>query len=165
MQALPSERHTLSIVVTNTAGVLARVVGLFSGRGYNIESLTVAVTGDEAVSRITVVTSGPPPVIEQIVAQLGRLIDVHHTRDLTAEGPHIERELVLVKVSGTGETRVEALRLADVYGAKAVDATTESFVFEIAGSSAKVKSFIAIMHEVGLVEVARTGVVGLARGA
>ncbi len=160
----PSSRHTLSIVVDNEAGVLARIVGLFSQRGYNIESLTVAVTGDEAVSRVTVVTSGPPPVIEQILAQLGRLINVHHVHDLTAEGPHIEREMALIKVAGTGEKRSESLRLAEVYGARPVDATTTSFVFEIAGSSAKVANFVALMREVGLVEVARTGVVGLMRG-
>lgn len=160
----PASRHTLSIVVDNTAGVLARIVGLFSQRGYNIESLTVAVTGDEAVSRVTVVTSGPPPVIEQILAQLGRLINVHHVHDLTTDGPHVERELALVKVKGTGEMRSEALRLAEVYGARPVDATTTSFVFELAGSSAKVASFVELMREVGSIEVARTGVVGVARG-
>jgi len=164
MKHMPSERHTLSIVVENAPGVLARVVGLFSGRGYNIESLTVAVTSDESVSRITVVTSGPPPVIEQIIAQLGRLIPVHRVEDLTAQGPHVERELVLVRVDGTGEARSEAMRLAEVYGAKAVDATTRSFVFELAGSSNKVAAFVALMRELGTVEVARTGVVGLMRG-
>lgn len=159
-----SERHTLSIVVENAPGVLARIVGLFSARGYNIESLTVAVTSDEAVSRVTVVTSGPPPVIEQIIAHLGRLIPVHRVEDLTAQGPHVERELVLVQVEGRGEMRSEAMRIAEVYGAKAVDATTKSFVFELAGSSSKVAAFVALMRELGPVEVARTGVVGLMRG-
>lgn len=166
MKSAPSERHTLSILVDNEAGVLARIVGLFSARGYNIESLTVAdVSDDHLVSRITVVTSGPPNVIEQIMAQLDRLVPVHRVLDLTALGPHVERELALVKVAGTGDKRVEALRLADIFRARAVDTTTGSFVFEISGSTSKVQSFVDLMREVGLVEVARTGVVAIARGA
>ncbi len=166
MKSAPSERHTLSILVDNEAGVLARIVGLFSARGYNIESLTVAdVSDDHLVSRITVVTSGPPAVIEQIMAQLDRLVPVHRVLDLTALGPHVERELALVKVAGTGDKRVEALRLADIFRARAVDTTTSSFVFEISGSTSKVQSFVDLMREVGLVEVARTGVVAIARGA
>ncbi len=166
MKSAPSERHTLSILVDNEAGVLARIVGLFSARGYNIESLTVAdVSDDHLVSRITVVTSGPPAVIEQIMAQLDRLVPVHRVTDLTALGPHVERELALVKVAGTGDKRVEALRLADIFRARAVDTTTGSFVFEISGSTSKVQSFVDLMREVGLVEVARTGVVAIARGA
>jgi len=162
----PSSSHTLSILVDNEAGVLARIVGLFSARGYNIESLTVAdVSVDHAVSRITVVTSGPPEVIEQIMAQLDRLVPVHRVLDLTALGPHVEREMALVKVAGTGDKRVEALRLADIFRARAVDTTTGSFVFEISGSTDKVQGFIDLMREVGLVEVARTGVVAIARGA
>lgn len=166
MKHLPSERHTLSILVDNEAGVLARIVGLFSARGYNIESLTVAdVSVDHAVSRITVVTSGPPPVIDQIMAQLDRLVPVHRVIDLTEHGPHVEREMALVKVAGAGEKRVEALRLADIFRARPVDTSTASFVFEVSGSSEKVNQFIALMREVGLVEVARTGVVAIARGA
>ncbi|TRW17562.1 acetolactate synthase small subunit [Glacieibacterium frigidum] len=166
MKSEPAERHTLSILVDNEAGVLARIVGLFSARGYNIESLTVAdVSDDHLVSRITVVTSGPPNVIEQIMAQLDRLVPVHRVLDLTALGPHVERELALVKVAGTGDKRVEALRLADIFRARAVDTTTGSFVFEISGSTSKVQSFVDLMREVGLVEVARTGVVAIARGA
>jgi len=166
MKSAPAERHTLSILVDNEAGVLARIVGLFSARGYNIESLTVAdVSDDHLVSRITVVTSGPPAVIEQIMAQLDRLVPVHRVLDLTALGPHVERELALVKVAGTGDKRVEALRLADIFRARAVDTTTSSFVFEISGSTSKVQSFVDLMREVGLVEVARTGVVAIARGA
>ncbi|WP_439547426.1 acetolactate synthase small subunit [Sandarakinorhabdus sp.] len=166
MKHLPSERHTLSILVDNEAGVLARIVGLFSARGYNIESLTVAdVSLDHAVSRITVVTSGPPPVIDQIMAQLDRLVPVHRVIDLTDHGPHVEREMALVKVAGTGDKRVEALRLADIFRARPVDTSTTSFVFEVSGSSDKVNQFIALMREVGLVEVARTGVVAIARGA
>lgn len=162
----PSERHTLSILVDNEAGVLGRITGLFSSRGYNIESLTVAdVSDDHAVSRITVVTSGPPAVIDQIVAQLDRLVPVHSVTDLSDLGPHIERELALVKVAGLGEKRVEALRLADIFRARPVDTTTKSFVFEISGSTQKVDQFIALMREVGLVEVARGGVVAMARGA
>jgi acetolactate synthase I/III small subunit len=161
----PPERHTLSILVDNEAGVLARVIGLFSARGYNIDSLTVAEISDShTVSRITIVTSGTPAVIDQIHAQLERLVPVHSVRDLTSEGPHVERELALVKVVGTGEKRIEALRLAEVYRARVVDATTQSFVFELTGASDKVNSFIALMADVGLVEVARTGVVAMARG-
>ncbi len=161
-----SERHTLSILVDNEAGVLGRIVGLFSARGYNIESLTVAdVSADEAVSRITIVTSGPRRVIDQITAQLDRLVPVHSVSDLTELGPHVERELALVKVAGTGEKRVEALRLADIFRARPVDTTTQSFVFEISGSTTKVDQFIELMREVGLVEVARGGVVALSRGA
>ena len=161
-----SERHTLSILVDNEAGVLGRIVGLFSARGYNIESLTVAdVSADEAVSRITIVTSGPRRVIDQITAQLDRLVPVHSVSDLTELGPHVERELALVKVAGTGEKRVEALRLADIFRARPVDTTTHSFVFEISGSTTKVDQFIELMREVGLVEVARGGVVALSRGA
>ncbi|HPU16620.1 MAG TPA: acetolactate synthase small subunit [Polymorphobacter sp.] len=165
MKTVASERHTLSIIVDNEAGVLARIVGLFSARGYNIDSLTVAdVTGDHAVSRITVVTSGPPAVIEQIMAQLDRLVPVHRVLDLTALGPHVEREMALVKVAGVGDKRVEALRLADIFRARPVDTTTQSFVFEISGSTDKVNQFVELMREVGLVEVARTGVVAIARG-
>jgi acetolactate synthase I/III small subunit len=161
----PSERHTLSILVDNEAGVLARVIGLFSSRGYNIDSLTVAeVSENHTVSRITIVTSGTPAVIDQIHAQLERLVPVHAVRDLTSEGPHVERELALVKVVGSGEKRIEALRLAEVYRARVVDATTQSFVFELTGASAKVDSFVTLMADVGLVEVARTGVVAMARG-
>ena len=161
-----SERHTLSILVDNEAGVLGRIVGLFSARGYNIESLTVAdISEDEAVSRITIVTSGPRRVIDQIRAQLDRLVPVHNVIDLTEVGPHVERELALVKVAGTGEKRVEALRLADIFRARPVDTSTKSFVFEISGSTAKVDQFIELMREVGLVEVARGGVVALSRGA
>lgn len=165
MKHLPSARHTLSIVVDNAPGVLARIVGLFAGRGYNIESLTVAeISASHATSRITVVTSGPPPVIEQILAQLDRLVPVHTVTDLTAEGPHVEREMALVRVTGRGEARDEALRLAQVYGARVVDATTSSFVFEISDTTERVDSFLSLMAEVGLAEVARTGVAALARG-
>jgi acetolactate synthase I/III small subunit len=161
----PNERHTLSIIVDNEAGVLARVIGLFSSRGYNIDSLTVAEVDDaQDLSRITVVTSGTPAVIEQILAQLERLVPVHSVVDLTAFGAHVERELALVKVAGTGDKRVEALRLAEVYRARVVDATTSSFVFEITGSMDKLSSFIDLMREIGLVEVARTGVVAISRG-
>jgi acetolactate synthase-1/3 small subunit len=160
-----SERHTLSVLVDNEAGVLGRITGLFSARGYNIESLTVAdVNEEETVSRITIVTSGPRRVIDQITAQLDRLVPVHSVTDLSELGPHVERELALVKVAGTGEKRVEALRLADIFRARPVDTTTKSFVFEISGSTQKVDQFIALMREVGLVEVARGGVVAISRG-
>jgi acetolactate synthase-1/3 small subunit len=160
------ERHTLSVIVDNEAGVLARVIGLFSGRGYNIDSLTVAEidhTGHR--SRITVVTSGTPAVIEQIKAQLGRIVPVHEVHDLTAEGSSVERELALFKVAGQGEHRVEALRLADIFRANVVDSTLESFVFEITGTPEKVDAFADLMRPIGLVEMARTGVAALSRGA
>jgi acetolactate synthase-1/3 small subunit len=159
------ERHTLSVTVDNEAGVLARIAGMFTSRGYNIESLTVAdITEDEAVSRITIVTSGTPAIIDQIHAQLERLVNVHKVIDLTELGPHVERELALVKVKGTGEHRIEALRLADVYRAHVVDATTSSFVFEVTGGSEKIDKFLELMREIGLVEVARTGIAAMARG-
>ena len=159
------ERHTIAVLVDNEPGILARVVGLFSGRGYNIESLTVAET-DAArnVSRITIVTSGTRMIIEQIKAQLSRLVPVHAVRDLTDEGPRVERELALIKVAGTGPSRVESLRLADIFRAKAIDSTTESFVFEITGSTEKIDAFINLMRPLGLVDVSRTGVVAISRG-
>ena len=158
-------RHTVSIIVDNEAGVLARVIGLFSGRGYNIESLTVAeVDAHEQLSRITIVTSGTLMVIEQIKAQLRRLVPVHKVSDLTVEGPSVSRELALVKVAGTGEKRVESLRIADIFRARAVDSTNESFVFEIVGATEKLDAFIGLMEPLGLVEVSRTGVVAIARG-
>lgn len=158
-------QHTISIIVDNEAGVLARVIGLFSGRGYNIESLTVAPVGDEdKTSRITVVTSGTPMVIEQIKAQLDRLVPVHVVADLTLEGPAVQRELALIKVAGVGEQRVESLRLADAFRARVVDSTNSSFVFELTGKPTKITAFINLMRELGLVEVARTGIAALARG-
>jgi acetolactate synthase-1/3 small subunit len=159
------ERHTLSIIVDNEPGILARIAGLFTARGYNIESLTVTdISEDDLVSRITIVTSASAHVMEQIIAQLERLVPVHKVSDLTVLGPHVERELALVKVAGTGDHRIEALRLADVYRARVIDATIESFVFEVTGGSDKIDTFIALMREVGLVEVARTGIVAIARG-
>ncbi len=157
---------TISVLVDNEAGVLARVIGLFSGRGYNIDSLTVApVEADGALSRINVVTSGTAMVITQIKAQLDRLVPVHQVSDLTDEGPHIAREMALVKVIGTGEARVEALRIAETFRARVVDTTTGSFVFEITGTSEKLDAFIDLMRDLGLAEVSRTGIAALARGA
>ncbi|SNS43963.1 acetolactate synthase, small subunit [Sphingomonas laterariae] len=159
------ERHTLSVIVDNEAGILARIAGMFSSRGYNIQSLTVAdVTEDETISRITIVTAGSPEVIDQIISQLDRLVNVHKVTDLTELGPHVERELALVKVKGTGDHRIEALRLAEVYRARVVDATISSFVFEVTGGSEKIDKFLELMREVGLIEVARTGVAAIARG-
>jgi acetolactate synthase-1/3 small subunit len=160
-----AERHTLAIIVDNEPGILARIAGLVTARGYNIESLTVSeITHDQAVSRITIVTSASPETLEQIVAQLDRLVPVHKVRDLTAEGEHVERELALVKVAGTGDHRIEALRLAEVYRARVVDATISSFVFEVTGTTDKIDKFVELMGEVGLLEVARTGIVAIARG-
>ncbi len=159
------ERHTLAVLVDNEPGILARIAGLFSGRGSNIESLTVTdVSEDESVSRITIVTSASPATLEQVIAQLDRLVPVHKVVDLTAAGPHVERELALVTVKGTGDHRIEALRLADVYRARVVDATTTSFVFEVTGGTDKIDKFVELMREVGLIEVARTGIVAIARG-
>lgn len=161
-----TRRHTIAVVVDNEAGVLARVIGLFSGRGYNIESLTVAETDpSQSLSRITIVTSGTPMVIEQIKAQLGRLVPVHKVSDLTIEGPHVERELALIKVAGKGEPRVESLRIADIFRARVVDSTNDSFVFELTGASAKLDAFIELMKPLGLVDVSRTGIVAISRGA
>ena len=159
------ERHTLAVIVDNEPGILARIAGLFTARGYNIESLTVSeITDDRAVSRITIVTSASEHVMEQIIAQLDRLVPVHSVTDLTILGPHVERELALVKVAGVGDHRIEALRLAEVYRAHVVDATIGSFVFEVTGGTGKIDKFVELMREVGLVEVARTGVVAISRG-
>jgi acetolactate synthase-1/3 small subunit len=160
------ERHTIAVLVDNEPGILARVVGLFSGRGYNIDSLTVAeVDAAENLSRITLVTSGTPMIIEQIKAQLSRLVPVHAVRDLTEEGPHVERELALIKVAATGDKRIESLRLADIFRARVIDSTVESFVFEVTGSTEKLNAFINLMEPLGLAEVSRTGIVAIKRGA
>jgi acetolactate synthase-1/3 small subunit len=160
------ERHTIAVLVDNEPGVLARVIGLFSGRGYNIESLTVSeVDTGHGLSRITVVTSGTPMIIQQIKAQLDRLVPVHRVADLTAEGPHVERELALIKVANTGEDRIEALRIADTFRARVLDSTLASFTFELTGTAGKLDAFIKLMAALGEVEVSRTGVVAIARGS
>lgn len=157
--------RTLSILVDNEPGVLARVIGLFSGRGYNIDSLTVTETEHEKhLSRITIITRGTPAVIQQIKHQLERLVPVHGVRDLTDEGGAIERELALVKVAGKGDKRIEALRVSEIFRAKVVDTSTEHFVFEITGKPSKIETFIQIMAELGLVEVSRTGIAAIGRG-
>ncbi|NOC44370.1 MULTISPECIES: acetolactate synthase small subunit [unclassified Ruegeria] len=159
------ERHTIAVLVENEPGVLARVIGLFSGRGYNIESLTVAeVDHTGHLSRITIVTTGTPQVIEQIKAQLGRIVTVHDVHDLTVEGPSVERELAIIKVVGEGDKRVEALRLADIFRANVVDSTLNSFIFEITGAPDKIDAFADLMRPLGLMEIARTGVAALLRG-
>jgi acetolactate synthase-1/3 small subunit len=160
------EFHTIAVLVDNEPGVLARVIGLFSGRGYNIESLTVAeVNANDNLSRITIITSGTPQVIEQIKAQLDRLVPVHGVSDMTVEGPHVERELALVKVEGSGEKRVESLRIADIFRARVVDSTNSSFVFEIVGDTGKLDAFIGLMKPLGLIDVSRTGIAAISRGA
>lgn len=160
------ERHTLAVLVENEPGVLARVIGLFSGRGYNIESLTVAEVDHEGhLSRINIVTRGTPQVIEQIKAQLGRIVTVHQVHDLTTEGQAVERELGLFKVAGQGEHRIEALRLAEIFRANVVDSTLSSFIFEITGTSDKLDAFADLMRPLGLVEMSRTGITALLRGA
>jgi acetolactate synthase-1/3 small subunit len=159
------ERHTLSVLVDNEPGILARIAGLFSARGFNIDSLTVSETEHEkGLSRITVVTVATPKVLLQIKLQLDRLVPVHRVHDLTEEGKALERELAMVKVASSGEARAEALRLADAYRAQIVDATTQSFVFEVTGKPSKIDSFIALLMPLGLVEVVRTGVAAIGRG-
>ena len=159
------ERHIISVLVDNEPGVLARVIGLFSGRGYNIESLTVAeVDEPNRLSKITVVSSGTKMVLEQIRAQLDRLVPVRAVSDLTVDGPSVERELALVKVKGEGDSRVESLRIADIFRAHVVDSTNSSFVFEIVGSTQKLDAFIDLMKPLGLVDLSRTGVVAISRG-
>jgi acetolactate synthase-1/3 small subunit len=161
----PVNRHTLAVIVDNEPGVLARIAGMFSGRGYNIESLTVSETEHaKHLSRITIVTTGTNAILEQIKSQLERLVPVHRVNDLTVQGDSVERELALVKVAGRGETRLEAMRLASAFGAKTVDATLTSFVFELTGTTDEVERFISLMVSVGLVEVSRTGVAALSRG-
>ncbi|MEP3247132.1 MAG: acetolactate synthase small subunit [Sneathiella sp.] len=165
IQKTEIHRHTIAVLVNNEFGVLSRVVGLFSGRGYNIESLTVAkVDEDENLSRITIVTTGTLMVIEQIKAQLERLVPVHKIADLTLDGPSVEREMALVKVEGAGEKRVEALRIADIFRARPVDTTATSLVFEVTGVRGKVKEFINLMGDLGRTEVCRTGIVAIKRG-
>jgi acetolactate synthase-1/3 small subunit len=160
------EKHTIAVLVDNEPGVLARVIGLFSGRGYNIESLTVAeVEHEQHLSRITVVTSGTRMIVDQIKAQLERLVPVHKVRDLTDDGPSVERELALIKVAGLGEKRIEALRIAEIFKARVVDATLSSFVFELTGTAEELSDFIGLMTQLGLLEISRTGVVAMARGA
>lgn len=159
------QQHIMSVLVDNEAGVLHRVVGLFSGRGYNIESLTVAeVNTEERLSRITVVTSGTPMIIAQIRAQLERLVPVHKVYDLTEDAPSVSRELALVKVKSKGNARVESLRIADIFRAHVVDSTNDSFVFEIVGGTQKLNAFIDLMQPLGLIDLSRTGVVAIARG-
>ena len=165
MSDLPQRTATISVLVENEAGVLARVIGLFSGRGYNIDSLTVAPVDETGrQSRINVVTSGTEMVIEQIKAQLNRLVPIHRLSDLSREGPHLARELAMIKVAGTGTERAEALRIAEAFRARVIDATTESFVFELTGGTEKLDAFIGLMRPLGLLEVSRTGIAAIARG-
>ena len=166
IQRQAGERHVLTITVDNEAGILAKIAGLFTARGYNIDSLTVAdISENHAVSRITIVTNGPPSVIDQIHAQLERLVPVHKVTDLTELGPHVERELALVKIADTGEKRDKALRIAGVFRANVIDDATGSVIFELTDTSDRINEFIAQMRDLGLVEVGRTGVVGMMRGA
>ena len=166
LEGTGEQRRTIAVLVDNEPGVLARVIGLFSGRGYNIESLTVSEVDPVAgFSRITVVTSGTSMVIEQIKAQLARLVPVHEVHDLSTEGPHIERELALIKVANRGDARIEALRIADMFRARAIDSTLESFVFELTGNPGKINAFIGLMEAIATVEICRGGVVAIARGS
>lgn len=159
------ESHTFAVLVDNEPGVLAKVIGLFSGRGYNIDSLTVAETDhDASLSRINIVCSGTPQVIEQIRTQLEKQVPVRSVRDLTVSGSFVQRELALVKVVATGDKRIEALRIADIFRARVVDSTLKSFVFEVTGATEKVDAFMDLMRPLGLAEVSRTGVAAISRG-
>ena len=161
----PVERHTIAVLVDNEPGILARVIGLFSGRGYNIESLTVAETDRKAhTSRVTIVTRGTPHVLSQIEAQLNKMVSTRHVQDVTRDPNGVERELALVKVKGSGSERVEALRVSDIFRAKVIDTTHESFVFELTGAPTKIDKFVDLMRPLGLVEVSRTGVLSISRG-
>jgi acetolactate synthase-1/3 small subunit len=160
-----TEKRTFAVLVDNEPGVLARVVGLFSARGYNIESLTVAeIDATAHASRITIVTSGTPLILEQIRAQLDRMVSIRQVQDVSSDPLGIERELALLKVRGAGEQRAEALRLADIFRARVIDTTHESFVFELTGASTKIDKFMGLMQPLGLVEMSRTGVLSLNRG-
>lgn len=159
------EKRTLACIVDNEPGVLARVVGLFSARGYNIESLTVAEIDRNAhQSRITIVTSGTNHVLEQIEQQLLRLVPVAKVIDVTNSTGGIERELALVKVAGKGDARVESLRISEIFRAHVIDTTNESFIFEVTGASEKIDAFIELMRPIGLLELSRTGVLSIHRG-
>jgi acetolactate synthase-1/3 small subunit len=162
----PESLATFAVIVENEPGVLHRVVGLFAARGYNIESLTVAETDRKShTSRITIVTRGTPQVLAQIEAQLEKMVSTRHVRDVTRDPHGLERELALVKVRGTGVDRVEALRVSEIFRARVIDTTHESFVFELTGAPAKIDSFVELMRPLGLVEVSRTGVLSIQRGA
>lgn len=161
-----TERHVLTITVDNEAGILAKIAGLFTARGYNIDSLTVAdITEDHAVSRITIVTNGPPPVIDQIIAQLERLVPVHKVTDLSELGPHLERELALVKIAGNQDTCVEARNVAEAANARVIDDSPGSLIVELTDTPDRIDGFIGSMRDLGLVDVGRTGIVGMTRGA
>jgi acetolactate synthase I/III small subunit len=156
---------TFAVLVDNEPGVLHRLVGLFAARGYNIESLTVAETDRRAhTSRVTIVTRGTPQVLAQIEAQLTKMVSTRHVQDVTRDPNGLERELALIKVKGTGPDRVEALRVADIFRAKVIDTTHESFVFELTGAPSKIDKFSDLMRPLGLVEVSRTGVLSIQRG-
>lgn len=158
-------QRTLSVLVDNEPGILARVVNLFTARGYNIDSLTVTETEHEKhLSRITLITRGTPATIDQIKHQLERMVLVHRVVDLTLLGDPLERELALIKVAGKGNDRIEALRLAEIFRANVIDASTGHFVFELTGKTSKIEQFIAIMTGLGLVEVSRTGIAAMGRG-
>ena len=157
--------RTLSLVVDNQPGTLARVIGLFSGRGYNIESLTVTeIDNRRHLSRISLVTRGTSMTIEQIKSQLLRIVPVHLVRDLTLEGPYIKSELALIKLVADGANRVEALRIAETFRARTLDVTLGSFVFELTGRPNKIDAFIALMKSLGDIEISRTGVSAISRG-
>jgi acetolactate synthase-1/3 small subunit len=156
---------TYAVLVDNEPGVLHRLVGLFAARGYNIESLTVAETDRRAhTSRVTIVTRGTPQVLSQIEAQLQKMVSTRHVQDVTRDPNGLERELALVKVRGTGAERVEALRVSDIFRARVIDTTAESFVFEVTGAPSKIDSFVELMRPLGLIEVSRTGVLSIQRG-
>ena len=156
-------RHILSILVENEAGALSRVSGLFSARGYNIETLTVAPTEDATLSRMTIVTTGSDEIVEQITKQLNKLVDVVKVVDLT-EGKHIERELMLVKVRAAGKDREEIKRIADIFRGRIIDVTDKSYTIELTGTTEKLDAFIEALDRSAILETVRTGVSGIGRG-
>jgi acetolactate synthase-1/3 small subunit len=156
-------RHVISILLENESGALSRVAGLFSARGYNIESLTVAPTEDATLSRMTLVTRGSDEIIEQITKQLNKLVDVVRLSDL-AEGPHLEREMLLIKLKADGAHRDELMRLATIFRGHIIDVTDTSYVIELTGASSKLDSFIQAVSKAGIIEVVRSGPLGIARG-
>jgi len=156
-------RHTFAVLVENKFGVLGRITGLFSARGFNIESLSVAETEDPTVSRITLVTEGDAKILEQVNKQLNRLIDVIKVTDLSEE-PHVDRELVLIKVHAEAESRAEVLRLADIFRAKIVDVTPKTYILEVTGDEGKIRALIELLKPLGVKEVVRTGKIAIVRG-
>ncbi len=156
-------KHTLSVLVENTPGALARIVGLFSGRGFNIDSLCVAETLDPTLSHLTLVTHGDDLIIEQIIKQLRRLIDVYKVVDVTEEEEFVEREMALIKVKAEKETRAEVLRMCDIFRCKVVDVSPRTYTIEVTGPQSKIQAVIELLKPIGIKEIVRTGLIAMRR--